>query len=53
MSQLLRLGFIENPPMSTKNKRYHEEEEEQYFTMRTNEMNVASIHESDGNDLSV
>jgi hypothetical protein len=53
MSQLLRLGFIENPPMSTKNERYHEEEEEQYFTMRSNEMNVASMHESEGNNLSV
>jgi hypothetical protein len=39
--------------MSTKNERYHEEEEEQYFTMRSNEMNVASMHESEGNDLSV
>jgi len=38
--------------MSTKIDRYHDEEEEQYFTMRSNEMNVASINEYDGNDLS-
>ena len=54
MSQLLKLGFIENQAVaSVKHGRYQDQEdEEQYFTMRSNfdsQMNVASIHESENN----
>ena len=56
MSQLLRLGFIEDRSLANaKNDRYQDsadQDDEQYFTMRSNfdsQMNVASIHESENN----